>query len=300
MPSYEKNDAFGRYNPGVEFAFFIGVIVFSALFTHPAFIAVSLLAAVSYYLCLKGRAGLRRLLFFLPLFLFITAINPLFNVNGKTVLFHVFGRPYTLEAVWYGMANSGIFISLAVWYLCYGEVMTSDKFTGIFGNLIPSLSMLLVMVLRLIPSFQKKTGQIAGARRCLGLTPEDQGSLGDKLRSGTVILSAVTSWALENSVVTSDSMRSRGYGAGKRSNFNIYRFDGRDAALAAVLAAGFLLTAWAGLKGLASATYTPDFHVGGITGLTLTGLAAYAAFAFTPTILNLTESLQWHILRSRI
>ena len=34
------------------------------------------------------------------------------------------------------------------------------------------------------------------------------------------ILGALTSWALEGSVVTADSMRSRGYGTSKRTSFH--------------------------------------------------------------------------------
>ena len=297
---YEKQDAFGRFNPGVEFAFFIGAILFSVLFNHPAFIAVSLFASAAYYLCLKGSAGIRRLLLFLPLFLIVAAVNPLFNTYGKTVLFNVFGRPYTLEAVYYGMANAGILISLLIWYLCYGEVMTSDKFTSIFANLIPSLSMLLVMILRMIPSFQKKTEQITGARRCLGLTPEKDSSFKEKMSGTAVILSAMTSWALENAVITSDSMKCRGYGAGKRSNFNIYRFDARDLSLAVLLGLLAALTAYSGFKGCASATFTPDLSIGAVEGLTLAGLCAYGAFCFLPTFLDIRESVIWHILRSRI
>ncbi len=300
MPAYEKQDAFSRFNPGVEFSFFIGAILFSVLFNHPAFIAVSLAGACSYFLCLKGRKGARRLLLYLPVFAAISLANPFFNTYGKTLLFNVFGRPYTLEALYYGMANAGVFCSMLIWYGCYGDVMTSDKFTSMFGSLIPSLSMLLMMILRLVPSFQRKTEQIRGARRCLGLTAEAQSSLSEKLESGTVVLSAMTSWALENSVITSDSMRSRGYGAGKRTSFSVYRFDRRDLAAALFLVACAVLTSVAGIKGFANATYTPDLYVGAIKGAGLAGLISYFAYCFTPTFLNIRESLIWHFLRSRI
>lgn len=40
----------------------------------------------------------------LPMFLALTVVNPLFNTYGERVLFHVFGRPYTVEALLYGAA----------------------------------------------------------------------------------------------------------------------------------------------------------------------------------------------------
>ena len=55
-----------------------------------------------------------------------------------------------------------------LWFGCYSEVLTSDKFTSLFGNWIPALSLLLVMVLRLIPEFMRKTKQIAADRSAIG------------------------------------------------------------------------------------------------------------------------------------
>ena len=58
---------------------------------------------------------------------------------------------------------------MMLWFGCYNAVMTSDKVTSLFGNLIPAISLLLVMVLRMIPSFIRKAGQIMGARKSVGL-----------------------------------------------------------------------------------------------------------------------------------
>lgn len=46
--------------------------------------------------------------------------------------------------------------------------------------------------------------------------------------SGTRVLSILITWALENSVDTADSMRSRGYGLPNRTSFSIYRFTFKD------------------------------------------------------------------------
>ena len=110
----------------------------------------------------------------LPMFLILTAINPLFNTYGAHILFSVFGRPYTLEALLYGAAIASVFVVMMLWFGCYNAVMTSDKFTSLFGNLIPALSLLLVMVLRLIPNFIRKTKQIIGARKSIGKGAAEQ------------------------------------------------------------------------------------------------------------------------------
>ena len=209
-------DAFSNCHPAVNFLFFVGAIGFSVLIQHPAYLIAGAIGAAVYYLLLSGRAGWKRIAMLLPMFLALTVVNPLFNTYGERVLFHVFGRPYTVEALLYGAAIAGVFLVMMLWFGCYNAVMTSDKFTSLFGNLIPAISLLLVMVLRMIPSFIRKAGQIMGARKSIGLGAGENSTMKEKLTSGMRTLSALTDWALEGSVVTGDSMRARGYGTAKR------------------------------------------------------------------------------------
>lgn len=233
----------------------------------------------------------------LPLFLVLTLINPLFNRYGERVLFWYFGRPYTWEALLYGMAISGIFLEMLLWFGCYNAVLTSDKFTSLFGNVIPALSLLLVMVLRLIPNFLRKATQIAGARKSIGKGAAEGDTNKEKLEDGMSILGALTSWALEGSVVTADSMRSRGYGTGKRSSFMIYTMTSLDWGLLAAFSVLLGLVVFVGDK---TATFTPELSIVRIGGWNSLGLAAYGVFLLLPTVLHIKEAIQWHISRSRI
>ena len=196
------SDAFSKRHPMVNFIFFLGAIGFGVVIQHPAYLAAGFGLGTTYYLLLKGRKGTRMLLGLLPLFVIMTLINPLFNVYGATILFHLFGRPYTLEALYYGAAIAAVFVVMLIWFGCYNEVLTSDKFTSLFGNLIPSLSLLLVMVLRLIPNLMRKTAQLSGARKSIGKGSGENATSKEKLTDGMTILSAMTDWALEGSVVT--------------------------------------------------------------------------------------------------
>ena len=142
-----RSDAFSKRHPAVNFAFFLGAICSAVIIQHPAYLAVGIVSGSCYYLLLHRRKGLRNILSMLPLFLVLTLINPLFNRYGERVLFWYFGRPYTWEALLYGMAISGIFLEMLLWFGCYNAVLTSDKFTSLFGNVIPALSLLLVPTL---------------------------------------------------------------------------------------------------------------------------------------------------------
>ena len=289
-------DAFSKCHPAVNFLFFVGAIGMSVVIQHPVFLLVGIVTGAVYYLLLNGRKGFMTILGLLPMFLILTAINPLLNTMGETPLWYPFGRPYTLEALFYGGALASMFVIMMLWFGCYNKVLTSDKFTSLFGSLIPSISLLLVMILRLIPNFIRKTQGIIGARKSIGKGAGEGASTKEKVRDGMTVLSAMTSWALEGSVVTGDSMRARGYGCAKRTSFMIYRMKAFDWFLVAVMVALLALTITALCLGQAAAAFVPQIHL----APTSWGLVSYSCYLLIPTALHIKEAIQWHISRSRI
>lgn len=285
-------DAFSKRHPLVNFIFFMGAIGCAVVIQHPAYIAAGCVCAAAYLMMLSRKAW-KLVLGLIPVFVFISGVNPLFNDYGQRVLFTLFGRPYTLEALLYGMAIAGIFVSMLLWFGCYSRVLTSDKFVALFGGLIPALSLLLVMVLRMIPDLIRKCRQILASRGSIGKGAGADSSPKEKLRDGVSILSALTDWALEGSIITADSMRSRGYGSGKRTNFRLYRMTGTDWALLLFMGAliGITLTA-----GGTEAAYTPELSIARPT----LGLVTYVIFLLIPIVMQIKEMIQWHICVSRI
>ena len=297
---HEENDAFSRCHPAVGFAFFVGAIGLGAMIMHPAYILVSGSFAVSYYCLLKGAKGIKLVVLSIPVFLFLTFANPLVNHDGQRILTYVFGKPYTFEALVYGMVIAGMLIVMLLWAGCYNAVMTSDKFMTLFGGVIPTISMLLLMVLRLVPNMIRKISQLAGARKCIGRGAGENSTRREKVTDSLNIISALMTWALEGGVITADSMRSRGYGTDTRTTFQIHTMDGQDVVLLAVMAV--LAAAIIGLiaGGGTVANYTPVMEITPVTGRYLVGFAAYCVFLSLPTVLYIKEAVQWHISRSRI
>lgn len=293
-------DAFSRCHPAVGFFFFVGAIGLGALILHPAYILAGAAGAVSYYLLLKGGKGLKLIAMFLPLFVLMTLINPLINHDGERVLTYVFGRPYTLEALIYGMVIAGMLIVMFLWAGCYNAVMTSDKFMTLFGGIIPTISMLLLMVLRLVPNMLRKMAQLAGARKCIGRGAADNATKKEQAVDSLNVLSALMTWALEGGVITADSMKSRGYGVGKRTNFRQYAMTLQDKLLLGLMAVLAVTIVVLIGRGGTAASYTPAMEITPVTGENLWGFLAYCAFLLLPTVLHIKEAVQWHISRSRI
>jgi energy-coupling factor transport system permease protein len=289
-------DAFSKCHPAVNFLFFAGAIGTSVLIQHPMYLLVGILTGATYYLLLNGRKGWKMLLGMGMLFLFLMAINPLFNTFGETSLCYLFGRPYTLEALRYGAVLGGVFVTMLLWFGCYNKVLTSDKFTSLFGNLIPAISLLLVMVFRMVPNLMRKAAQFAGARKSIGKGAGENAATKEKLSDGMTVLGALTSWALEGSVVTGDSMRSRGYGTAKRSSFMIYRLGITDWTLLIVIPSLLALVIAAACLGQMAATYMPEFYISPPSW----GIVPYGIYLLIPIALHTKEAIQWHISRSKI
>ena len=289
-------DAFSKCHPLVNFLFFVGAIGLSVVIQHPAYLLAGIVTGAIYYLLLNGKKGWKTILSLLPMFIILTAINPLFNTLGATKLFEIFGRRYTLEALIYGGALASMFVIMMLWFGCYNKVLTSDKFTSLFGNLIPSISLLLVMVFRMVPNFIRKTGQIIGARKSIGKGIGETATTKEKLHDGGTVLGALTSWALEGSVVTGDSMRARGYGSAKRSSFMIYRMTVTDWILLGIMVILICLAIVAACYGQFAVTFVPEVELAPVSW----GLAAYTCYLLIPTALHIKEAIQWHISRSRI
>lgn len=295
-----NRDKFEEFHPGIQFLFFFAAVVITMCLIHPAFVLCSAVLAAVYLWILRGRKAWRLLGLLVVIFTVISLINPLVNPNGQIVLFTwLGGRPFCLESLYYGMALGGMSVTVLMWFACYNTVMTSDKFLYLFGRFAPSLSLMLTMVLRLVPDFTKKAGQIAGARKCIGKAGGSTKKEG--MADGASILSSLTSWALEGGIVRADSMRSRGYGTGRRTNFSIYRWKGADRLLLPgmlVLLAAVLVCM---VLGAASTSYVPHMAIAPLSsGKTLLGLLAYFCFLAIPTVLNIVETIKWHSLRSKI
>ena len=295
-----KQDAFSKLHPAVNLLFFIGAMCFGVLLQHPVYLLAGIFAGGAYYLFLSGRKGIKNILLMIPIFIFITLFNPIVNTRGVTVLFTYFGRPYTLEALIYGIAVAATFVLMLLWFGCYGKVLTGDKFTCLFGNLAPSLSLLLVMVFRMIPNLLQKAKQIIGARSSIGKGTTEKSSIKDKLGSGMTVIGVLTSWALEGSITTSDSMRSRGYGTAKRTSFSVYRMTKSDWLLSVIMLLLLGVIIFFAANGGMDAVFLPERNIAPINGINIIGFIAYLGYLLIPTVMNIKEVIQWNISESKI
>lgn len=287
---------FSRLHPAVELLFFVLVLAFPMFYLHPALLAASLPCAAGCAATLYPTRTMRRgAAAIVPVVLLAAVLNPAFNHRGVTILAYLpSGNPLTLESLLYGLAAAGLLAVVLVWSACWSAVMTSDKFLFLFGRVLPALSLVLSMALRLVPRFVRRMGTIRTAQRGLG---EPQG-LRARLRAHVAALSALIGWALEHAVETADAMRARGYGLPGRTAYALYRLDGRDRAVLVWLAVCGLYLACGAAAGALSWRWYPMLGGPALSPLTASFPLVYLLLCAGPLILERREVRLWRRSRS--
>lgn len=291
---------FGRCHPSVNFIFFSGAIGLAMFISHPVFLLLSCVMSLLLFFSVKGKSGVRFLGAMAGIAAAIALLNPVFNQRGDMVLFYYLnGRAFTMEALCYGAATGTMFFTVCMWFASYNELMTSDKFLYLFGSFVPAVSLVLCMVLRFLPNLKQKAETTANARKCIGMSP-DNGGKKERLEHGMTILSTLVSWALEGATVTADSMNSRGYGCGDRTNYAVYKKTGTDRALAALMSVCIAAVVFSAVLGGTRVQYMPSLELPEPGAPAVLGFICYAVFLSVPSIINIWEVCLWRILRSKI
>ncbi len=291
--------AFGRLHPVPALIYFLSVIFITMFSSEPVILAVSLVGGALFCACVQSAKQTRSDIgFYFPLFVLISVTNPLFSHDGVTPLFFMNGNPVTLEAVFYGVDIAAMMIAVLIWCKCFSVVMTTDKTLYLLGGAVPKLSLVLSVSLRYIPLMKKKLRQIKDAQTAMGYYSES--GFTAKLMSSARIFSALVTWSLENAVSVGASMKARGYGAAKRTNFSLFRFTAADGAFTVA----FVLLSAAAFIGMGRGKFNFSFYPRmSDINLSFEGICFYALFAalaFIPFITEVTEAVKWKYLRSKI
>lgn len=226
-----------EYHPAVWFLYFVCMLAAGMLFMHPVFVAASLLCASAVVLrCCGGGALMKTTVFGLPAFVLIALFNPLISHGGRTPLFYLCGNAFTLEALCFGVCSGAMLLTIFLWFRAYAEIVTPEKFMYLFAKAAPAGSLLVTMTQRMIPLFARRAAAVTAAQRTL-LCDMSHGDLKQRFRNGVRITTVLMSWSMEDGLDTADSMKARGYGAGRRTSYARYPLRAADIAALFLIAA---------------------------------------------------------------
>lgn len=159
-----KPTAFDNFHPALALVYFAVALVLAMAAPHPTLLALSFVIAALYGVWLRGgRAIARSLTWQLPLLAVIVAVNPLFSSTGTTELFRIGTQAVYAE----GYANAAtmalLLLCMMQWFANADAVLGSDKVMGALGGILPTISLMISMIMRLIPQFVRRGHAISNA-----------------------------------------------------------------------------------------------------------------------------------------
>lgn len=287
---------FEDFNPLAAALYFAAVCGITMFCMNPVLLTVSLIGALSLFFIRNGSTHTKAHIFALLMFCAAALVNPIFSHNGVTVLFIMNNNPVTAEAFIYGVCAAGMITASFYWFYSFTQIMTSDKLLYIFGLFSPKIALILSMAIRFAPMFSRQHKRVKDAQRALGLYSDD--NIIDSLKGNLRIFSVMVTWALENGIITADSMASRGYGCGRRSRFAAFSLKKRDTAFICVTVLLFLLTL-IGMRGITFTCY-PAVFLSPPGALGRVGYISYTVLVLLPTFIDIAEAVRWKYLISKI
>lgn len=278
-----RQTLFSTYHPAINLLYFLAVIVFTFMSMQPMCVTLSFVAASVYCVFLKGwRKYMKTARFLLLLVPVVVLANMFFSGLGQTVLFSIAGNAFTLEAGVYGFTSGLMLASVLVWFMCYEEVMTTDRFLFLFAKLLPALSLVISMIFKLLPDLVTRGRMITNVQTALlgGVSC----SASERRHQGIRMASVLMSVSMEGSIETSDSMRARGYGAADRTSYATYGWKVHDTLALVVLLV--LIAVCAVLVYVATAQFT-FYPALSVLNVLWWGYVPYLLLLFFPLLLEL-------------
>lgn len=288
--------SFEDINPLILFLYYMIIILIVMFADNPIIFFISFVCAIIYYLIRNGHSNKGMHMYTLGLFVVMALINPFVSHNGVTILFFMNDNPITLEACIYGLHTSLMIVAVLYWCYSFSQIMTSDKLLYIFGLFSTKLALMISMAFRYIPLFNAQRKKVKQAQRAMGMYKDD--NIIDNFKANVRVFSIMITWALENGIITAESMENRGYGIGKRSHFSRFRIRKTDVLIlvVSIFLGVFVFYGMGNMK----CVYYPEIIMPEFSNWHLLYYIAYGVLAFIPIVFEIKETVKWAYLKSKI
>ena len=284
---------FSKLHPITHLLFYALSLIFVLIVSNPFFSLASLFGAFLYnaVICKNRIVNNLKLVFFI--IFIVGAFNMLFAHYGEDILFSLGRTDFTLEALLYGLNQGVVFASVMLWFLALSYNADGDRVLYLF-SFAPKLSLIFSMILGFVPRFNKKLSEIREAKLALngGEAPK---KTKERFKSALDNLSALITYSLESSIITSDSMSARGYKAGAISTRR-YRLCTEDIILIAAILIAFATGFYAKAAGNISFIFEPVIR---IKTFSIGVFIIIFAAELIPFFAEIWEEMLWKLSRAK-
>lgn len=281
------------YHPYVVFFYYICTGSLIMYFKHPLFLFIALLLLIFVNISHDRGAALKK--WSIPLVvmsLFFIVLNPFLVSRGTNILFYFRGKQVTLEATVYGIIMALAIVSVIILFVSFNLILNGNKFLYIFSKVLPRTAFLIMLAIRFVPLLKGRFDEISAVQRVRGRTMT-VGTLRERARNGMNMIQILLTWSLEEAVQTADSMKSRGYGIGKKTSYIPYRMEKRDWAWLTTLLLLFVICLTGGMLGYGKILIYPELGTLALYPLDWVLLVSMITLISFPLLVEGRERLRW-------
>ena len=239
--------SFSRLHPLATIVLFGCEVVLAAFSFQPL---CALIAFVGAELCIVQlfdiKHAVKQLIWYAPIIVLMTVINPFFSASGSTVLYSFGHTQLYAESLVYGTTSGLVLVSALSWLECLFVVVSPLELLQRSSVRFPGLQLVLSLSVQLMPQLlsdltvaQQIRSANTAARRCDSVVQSHQESrvlsqsrllsARKTIAQSATTINAVCMSALEKSMSTFQSIVSRGWGmAGHRSRWSAEVLDAYD------------------------------------------------------------------------
>ena len=218
------------------------------------------------------------LIYFIPFMLITVIINMIFVWNGRTILFYILHKPFTLEALIYAIILS--YKLLLIIYLFMIINLLVDTAVSYFSNKMPKSTLTFMIAMKLFPAMKEKIHNLKLIYTVRGVNFNDDKTT-NLIKSYMPILSVLLENTLEGAFDIGEAAYVRGFLSSKRSIYEKQILKKRDIIIILINVLLILLIIFFKFKSL----YNIDIYQG------LRSLSLINKFSVIATVLIISEGL---------
>lgn len=169
----------------------------------------------------------RSILLFIPFAILTIIINLIFVTQGKTIIFILFNRAFTLEAFIYALSLSFKLLLVILIFMLLGVMIDSDKAVSFFSSVMPKTTVTMMVSLKMFPQMKKRMTSLKEIYSIRGVDFKVKG-LKNKIKTYVPLLSVILEDSLESAFDIGESSFVRGFLSSKRTVYDRKKFINND------------------------------------------------------------------------
>ena len=154
------------------------------------------------------------------------------------------------------------------------------------------------MALRFVPLLQNQAKKVNDAQRAIGYFQSD--NIIDSIHQKMRVFDIVLTWALENGIITANSMEARGYSVGKRSHFSIHPIRSNDIIFMLIVLVLTVVCIVAMCMNTLTFTFYPQIKATEMSFLSILAMVCYGGLAILPCVMQIVTGWRWNYLQAKI